>query len=343
MFEAIQYIGTGLTLIAFVVAVAAFAYQHSLSSKERQLRSIPAKDRLAAAQTAADYIKVDLTDIPQNQRANIVMETLRLKAQRQLQFFIGFVVLAFLMGIGTLVAMTFPPSLPPAATETTPTPRSTAATNGWAWAGYLDKDDPHIWSVGPFVDIESYSGSSDRPFPIRTGDVVRPKKDIPQVIVGYKSIGTENVLHAPPGLTDVINPDRDYTGLQYEATKTYLVNDVQVWGSTGMDPVMWLRLTPGDPDRTRTEQPKAAVIGQPANQPESPVSTTVSYRVCIGENERECEQHNVFLGCGSDIQGWAAMQCRALGRAARAVDRMSSREGNMCGYAVFNVECTVTQ
>lgn len=116
--------------------------------------------------------------------------------------------------------------------------------NGWIHAGYLDKEDIRIWSQGPNVEIIKMSGSPTRPYPIRIGDIVRPLAPLPQVIVGYSTTGSLNVLTAPPELVSEINPKRDYTGRRLRTTGTYMVHDVSLANYPGHDYVVWLRVTP---------------------------------------------------------------------------------------------------
>ncbi|MER9495678.1 hypothetical protein [Mesorhizobium sp. M0006] len=331
LFDAIKYVGSGLTLIAFIVAALTYAYQQKLKSREKKLLAVPAKDRLAAASDAAEYIRIDLAKIPPNDRAKIVLEQLALKAQQQRQYFIGFMFLALLIGIGTIVATM---SLPP----TKPLIGEGARSGGWAYVGYLDKSKK-VWAVGPFVNIASYSGSPDRTYPIRIGDVVRPRKNLPQVIVGYASTGTANDQKAPPSLTNTIDPKRDYTGSLYLSTNTYLVNDVQVWSNPDADSVVWLSLTSGDPDPERTQPPKAEDPPKPPS-----TTTTVTYQVCTGEYERNCGgPHSAYLYCDVSVEAWAAKQCQSLAGEVQAVAKVSVHGGNKCGYGMFTVICSVTK
>ncbi|NBB51916.1 hypothetical protein GVN24_26895 [Rhizobium sp. CRIBSB] len=326
LIDAIQYVGSGLTLISFIVSVVALTYQRKLKSEEAKLSSAPESERVVAAQIAAEYIHIDLIEIPPSERANIVFEQLRIKSQRQWQFFISFVVISFIIGAGTLTAIALDPDDP----NPGPMPRETS-DNGWAWVGYLDQATLNTWATGPFFEIESYSGSPNRPYPVRVGDVIRLRKDLPQVIAGYSSSGRENVLKPPPELTTVINPDRDYTGYTYKKDDTFLVLDVQVWSIPDKDAVVWLRLTHGDPDTDRREPPQPSV------------NTTVEYQVCIGEHERECGQHNVHLSCSENVEAWAAKQCQSLAGEVAAVSRFSVKPGNKCGYNKYTVLCSVTR
>jgi len=116
--------------------------------------------------------------------------------------------------------------------------------NGWVYVGYLQKNDVKHWAQPSKVDIVTMSDAPDRDYPIRAGDIVRPKMALPQVIVGYADTEIENTLIAPPILTGEINPKRDYTGRMLNQKAHYLVNEVYVAGFPDHDFVVWLRLTP---------------------------------------------------------------------------------------------------
>jgi len=120
--------------------------------------------------------------------------------------------------------------------------RTPHATEGWADAGTLDPSDHHRWSRA-YVEIDEQSGGSARPYPVRAGDVIKPRIDIPEWIVGYAERGTQDVLIAPK-LEDYKTPARNTTGAKYVAGAKYEVAEVCVMPVLGQDDVVWLRLIP---------------------------------------------------------------------------------------------------
>ncbi len=62
---------------------------------------------------------------------------------------------------------------------------------------------------------------------------------------------------------------------------------------------------------------------------------TVTYKVCSGEYERACQQHDVYLYCYVDVRAWAAARC-----ATSTVSRYNTYGGNKCGYSMDLVTCT---
>jgi hypothetical protein len=58
--SSIQYIGTGLSLVAFAVAAALFAFRARLSQRAAIIQSAPEKERLAAISAMAEFFNVDV-------------------------------------------------------------------------------------------------------------------------------------------------------------------------------------------------------------------------------------------------------------------------------------------
>jgi hypothetical protein len=116
--------------------------------------------------------------------------------------------------------------------------------NGWLFAGYLDAGSARLWASAPRAKVVRKSGAPDRPYPIRKGDVVTPTSARPQVIVGFRTSGTENVLTPPPQLVEVISAERDYTGRMLKPGELFEVADVEVSSVPGSDWSVWLRLVP---------------------------------------------------------------------------------------------------
>lgn len=69
-------------------------------------------------------------------------------------------------------------------------------------------------------------------------------------------------------------------------------------------------------------------------KPAAPPPVTVTYRVCVGEYERACQQHDVYLYCYTDVKAWAQQKCTSSG-----VSRYNTYGGNKCGYGMDLVTC----
>lgn len=59
MWTAIKYVGSAVTLVAFVAAVAAWLYRSRLLEKERLLRTVPEQERAALVERTLVLFKVD--------------------------------------------------------------------------------------------------------------------------------------------------------------------------------------------------------------------------------------------------------------------------------------------
>lgn len=76
----------------------------------------------------------------------------------------------------------------------------------------------------------------------------------------------------------------------------------------------------------------AELAVKPPPPPSQPLISR--YRVCSGEYERNCDAHDVYQYCYTDVQAWAKARCDE----ARVV-RLNTRGGNKCGYSLDEVIC----
>ena len=120
--------------------------------------------------------------------------------------------------------------------------RTPRATEGWANVGTLDPSDRHRWSHVD-IDVVEMSGGSARPYPVRAGDIVRPRIGLRQWIVGYAEHGTRDILIAPT-LDDYRTAKQNLTGATYAAGEKFEVAEVSVMSVSGQDDIVWLRLIP---------------------------------------------------------------------------------------------------
>jgi hypothetical protein len=80
--------------------------------------------------------------------------------------------------------------------------------------------------------------------------------------------------------------------------------------------------------------PPSGSSSDPKIVPPSPLPT-VTYKVCSGEYERACQEHEAYLYCYADVGAWAAARCTSS-----KVTRYSTYGGNKCGYSMDLVQCT---
>lgn len=130
MWETVQYVGSGFGLLAFVVAGALSAYRYRLKHQVDLIKSAPAKDRIDAISAMADFLKIDLGDLPAEHKKEIVLAQLRNTASKQKYIAVVFVVVAgffFAAALGAMVlarswtnvpSAAVPPASPPVAQNT---------------------------------------------------------------------------------------------------------------------------------------------------------------------------------------------------------------------------------
>lgn len=74
-FEAIQYVGTPLTLVAFVVAVLAWVYRSRLAERRKLIETAPAEDRAAMMEAAIrDFSTIPLENLTKDQRYQLAIK-----------------------------------------------------------------------------------------------------------------------------------------------------------------------------------------------------------------------------------------------------------------------------
>lgn len=79
----ISSIGTGLSLFAFGMAVLLAIYAIRSRRKLSHIRDLPPSDRAKALQDQAEFFGIDLSKVPHKDKAQIVYEQLRIKANRE--------------------------------------------------------------------------------------------------------------------------------------------------------------------------------------------------------------------------------------------------------------------
>jgi hypothetical protein len=102
MWRAIGLISSGLTLAAFIVAVAAWVYKVRLDHRERVLKSTPKELRGDAALEVLDASRINLNTLTRDQRYDLAIRQLADKAARFRTTALIVSLLAFL-GVGLAV------------------------------------------------------------------------------------------------------------------------------------------------------------------------------------------------------------------------------------------------
>src|SRR3954468_16098203 len=81
---AIPYVGTGLSLVAFLAAVVLFAFRAKLKQRAEIIKSASAKDRVEAINATAEVFRVDLTSLNAKQKQEIILAQIKVRAHRDL-------------------------------------------------------------------------------------------------------------------------------------------------------------------------------------------------------------------------------------------------------------------
>lgn len=103
LYENLSYLGGGLSFVAFIVAVIAVVVRNRWRVKVSIVRSLPPNDRLAAIETLAEAIKVDVSSLSNAAKERIVMEQLSIRSRRdRILALTSLIVAVLLASISTL-------------------------------------------------------------------------------------------------------------------------------------------------------------------------------------------------------------------------------------------------
>src|SRR5215471_1622157 len=84
MWGALQYVGTGLSLVAFIVAAILLAYRARLTNRAEIIKSAPEKERLEAIATTAEFFRVNVSGLTRAQQQDIALTQIHARARRDL-------------------------------------------------------------------------------------------------------------------------------------------------------------------------------------------------------------------------------------------------------------------
>lgn len=123
MWETIQHVTTGLSLVAFLVAVIARTYQSQSQKNERLIKSAPESERAKLVANALEFFNIDTSGLSTEQKYNLALEQIHAKAQRFRTTAIVVCFLGLVLGAVAVYAMSHPtttdPVQPPVQPSTT--------------------------------------------------------------------------------------------------------------------------------------------------------------------------------------------------------------------------------
>lgn len=106
MWQAIGLVSSGITLVAFIVAVAAWVYRQHAVRDERLIKAAAEADRAKLVSDALEFFNVDTQKLTKDQRYEIAIEQIRARARRFLIACVVVVIVAFLaVGVATFAIM----------------------------------------------------------------------------------------------------------------------------------------------------------------------------------------------------------------------------------------------
>lgn len=103
MWDAIPLVTSGLTLAAFVAAVAAWVYRTAALQKERLIRTAPDAERGRLVASALEFFNVEAANLTKQQQYDLALTQIQARARRFLLTFL-LAVLALVLACGVVIA-----------------------------------------------------------------------------------------------------------------------------------------------------------------------------------------------------------------------------------------------
>jgi hypothetical protein len=82
MWEAIAYVSSGITLVAFIAALIAWSVKWKSEEHERLIRTAKESDRAALVRNALEFLNVDTAGLTQEYQFKLAIEQINLRGQR---------------------------------------------------------------------------------------------------------------------------------------------------------------------------------------------------------------------------------------------------------------------
>lgn len=122
MWTAIKYVSSGITLIAFICALAAWLYKSYLRRRERLINSVPENQRAGLVERTFLLFKVDTAKLTREHQYNLALEQIHEQTKK---FMVTAGVIVIIAGLITIVSFVAIPKIGPPPTPS-PTPMATA-------------------------------------------------------------------------------------------------------------------------------------------------------------------------------------------------------------------------
>jgi len=82
MWSAITYVSSGLTLLAFIIAVAAWVHRNNILGAERRIQLAPPQERAQLVERTLEFFNIDTTRLTTGQQYNLAIRQIDARAQR---------------------------------------------------------------------------------------------------------------------------------------------------------------------------------------------------------------------------------------------------------------------
>jgi tetratricopeptide (TPR) repeat protein len=105
VWAALQYVGTGLSLVAFAVAAVLLASRARLTQRAEIINSAPEQERLEAIATTAEFFRVDVSGLTRAQQQDIALTQIHSRARRDLLLAGASLVVAILLAAIAMAAI----------------------------------------------------------------------------------------------------------------------------------------------------------------------------------------------------------------------------------------------
>jgi len=105
IFEAIQYIGKPITLIAFIFSIGAYIYQIKIKGRLDIIKSVPEKERSTIIEAEIETYQLKNDNLTKDQKYKLVIKVIEEKANRFKITAISLVIIALLFSVSTVFVL----------------------------------------------------------------------------------------------------------------------------------------------------------------------------------------------------------------------------------------------
>jgi hypothetical protein len=129
---AIAYVGSGITLAAFIVAVAAWVYRTKILERERTIRSAPDQDRAVLIERTLEFFDIETAQLTREQKYNLALHQIRERARRfRLTTIVVITIACLAAGVSVFAILRTPTEKEPSENKNSasPTPSAVSSQN----------------------------------------------------------------------------------------------------------------------------------------------------------------------------------------------------------------------